>query len=216
MTMTMTNAFREETWHDQQKYNDDNNDKKDNEDNGAERTPWKSDPRDLWSLGHWSHLWKLRTTIIKFIATLIKSDGAAFAILAMFSLKKEGWVSWISFIDCLHIPQRSQYDVKYGVYLRPPPNLEDDYELSDLHRFAQNIGKKKYLHRKAEKEVTNQLDDIDIDPTSDINSRDIVEKEAQLGVGDTFWLFIFTLNRAKKWFNSIFNSKLNRRYSSGK
>ena len=48
------------------------------------------------------------------------------------------------------------------------------------------LARKKYLHRKAEKEVTNQLDDIDIDPTSDINIRDIVEKEAQLGVGDTF------------------------------
>ena len=34
-----------------------------------------------------------------------------------------------------------------------------------------------------------------------------------VGVADTFWLFIFTLNWAKKWFNSIFNSKLNRRYS---
>ena len=42
------------------------------------------------------------------------------------------------------------------------------------------LARKKYLHRKAEKEVTNQLDDIDIDPTSDINIRDIVEKEAQL------------------------------------
>ena len=37
--------------------------------------------------------------------------------------------------------------------------------------------------------------------------------QAGVGVADTFWLFIFTLNRAKKWFNSIFNSKLNRRYS---
>ena len=27
---------------------------------------------------------------------------------------------------------------------------------------------------------------------------------------DRFWLFIFMLNGAKKWFNSIFNSKLNR------
>ena len=34
-----------------------------------------------------------------------------------------------------------------------------------------------------------------------------------LGVADTFWLFIFTLNRAKNWFNSIFNSKLNQKYS---
>ena len=34
-----------------------------------------------------------------------------------------------------------------------------------------------------------------------------------LGVGGTFWLFIFTLNRAKNWFNSIFNSKLNQKYS---
>ena len=151
----MTNAFWEETWHDQQKDNDDNNDNDNIEDNEAmmtmtlrEHPERVSDPRDLWSLGHWSHLWKLRTTIIKFIATLIKSDGAAFAILAMFSLKEEGWVSWISFIDCLHIPQRSQYDVKYGVYLRPPPNLEDDYELSDLHRFAQNIGKKKISPQK--------------------------------------------------------------------
>ena len=32
-------------------------------------------------------------------------------------------------------------------------------------------------------------------------------------MADTFWLFIFTLNRAKKWFNSIFNSKLNQKYS---
>ena len=30
---------------------------------------------------------------------------------------------------------------------------------------------------------------------------------------DTFWIFIFTLNRAEKWFNSIFNSKLNQKYS---
>ena len=30
-----------------------------------------------------------------------------------------------------------------------------------------------------------------------------------VGVADTFWLFIFTLNRAKKWFNS----KLNKKYS---
>ena len=59
--------------------------------------------------------------------------------------------------------------------------MEDDYELSHLHRFAYNILTYiKYLHRKAKKEVTNQLDDIDIDPTSDINIRDIVEKEAQL------------------------------------
>ena len=34
-----------------------------------------------------------------------------------------------------------------------------------------------------------------------------------IGVADTFWLFIFKLNRAKKWFNSIFNSKLNQKYS---
>ena len=34
-----------------------------------------------------------------------------------------------------------------------------------------------------------------------------------VGVADTFWLFIFTLNRAEKWFNSIFNSKLNQKYS---
>ena len=39
------------------------------------------------------------------------------------------------------------------------------------------------------------------------------EISPHVGVDDTFWLFIFTLNRAKKWFNSIFNSKLNRRYS---
>ena len=39
---------------------------------------------------------------------------------------------------------------------------------------------------------------------------------SQVGVDDTFWLFIFTLNRAKKWFNSIFNSKLNRKYSFNK
>ena len=33
---------------------------------------------------------------------------------------------------------------------------------------------------------------------------------------DTFWIFIFTLNRAEKWFNSIFNSKLNQKYSFNK
>ena len=33
-----------------------------------------------------------------------------------------------------------------------------------------------------------------------------------LGVADRFWLFIFTLNRAKNWFNS----KLNREYSFNK
>jgi len=38
----------------------------------------------------------------------------------------------------------------------------------------------------------------------------------EVGVADIFWLFIFTLNRAKKWFNSIFNSKLNREYSFNK
>ena len=35
----------------------------------------------------------------------------------------------------------------------------------------------------------------------------------RIGVADTFWLFIFTLNRAKNRFNSIFNSKLNQKYS---
>ena len=39
------------------------------------------------------------------------------------------------------------------------------------------------------------------------------ESTVRGGVADTFWLFIFTLNRAKKWFNSIFNSKLNQKYS---
>ena len=34
-----------------------------------------------------------------------------------------------------------------------------------------------------------------------------------LGVGDLFWKFIFSLNRAKKWFNSKFNSKQNPKYS---
>ena len=37
-----------------------------------------------------------------------------------------------------------------------------------------------------------------------------------VGTADRFWLFIFTLNRAKKWFNSIFNSKLIRKYSFNK
>ena len=36
---------------------------------------------------------------------------------------------------------------------------------------------------------------------------------SSIGVADTFWLFIFMLNRAKYWFNSIFNSKLNQKYS---
>ena len=82
--MEMTNAFWEETWRDQQQDNDDNNDNDNIEDNEAmmtmtlrEHPERVSDPRDLWSLGHWSHLWKLRTTIIKFIATLIKSDGGS-------------------------------------------------------------------------------------------------------------------------------------------
>ena len=44
----------------------------------------------------------------------------------------------------------------------------------------------------------------------------IVFPHLPLGVADRFWLFIFTLNRAKKWFNSIFNSKLNRKYSFNK
>ena len=39
------------------------------------------------------------------------------------------------------------------------------------------------------------------------------QSEPLLGVADTFWLFIFSLNRAKKWFNSIFNSNLNQKYS---
>ena len=34
-----------------------------------------------------------------------------------------------------------------------------------------------------------------------------------LGVGDLFWKFIFSLNRAWKWFNSKFNSKQNPKYS---
>ena len=34
-----------------------------------------------------------------------------------------------------------------------------------------------------------------------------------LALTDTFQIFIFSLNRAKKWFNSIFHSKLNPKYS---
>ena len=43
-----------------------------------------------------------------------------------------------------------------------------------------------------------------------------IQPLSRVGVGDRFWLFIFTLNRAKKWFNSIFNSKLNQEYSFNK
>ena len=49
---------------------------------------------------------------------------------------------------------------------------------------------------------------------------DLVEQQSareltllQLGDGNRFWIFIFTLNRAKKWFHSIFYSKLNQEYS---
>ena len=34
-----------------------------------------------------------------------------------------------------------------------------------------------------------------------------------LALFDTFWKFIFSLNRAKKWFNSKYNSKQNPKYS---
>ena len=34
-----------------------------------------------------------------------------------------------------------------------------------------------------------------------------------VALADTFWIFIFSLNRAEKWFNSIFHSKLNPKYS---
>ena len=34
-----------------------------------------------------------------------------------------------------------------------------------------------------------------------------------LALTDTFQIFIFSLNRAKKWFNAMFNSKLNPEYS---
>ena len=34
-----------------------------------------------------------------------------------------------------------------------------------------------------------------------------------IGVGDLSWKFIFSLNRAWKWFNSKFNSKQNPKYS---
>ena len=44
--------------------------RQDNDDNDTERTPWKSDTRDLWCSRHWSHVWQLRTTIITFIVTL--------------------------------------------------------------------------------------------------------------------------------------------------
>ena len=37
--------------------------------------------------------------------------------------------------------------------------------------------------------------------------------ELHVALADTFWIFIFSLNRAKKWFNSIFHSKLNPKYS---
>ena len=35
----------------------------------------------------------------------------------------------------------------------------------------------------------------------------------QLALSDTYWKFIQTLNRAKKWFNSIFIQNLNLKYS---
>ena len=35
----------------------------------------------------------------------------------------------------------------------------------------------------------------------------------RVGVGDLFWKFIFSWNRAWKWFNSKFNSKQNPKYS---
>ena len=39
------------------------------------------------------------------------------------------------------------------------------------------------------------------------------ERGVGVGVDDMFWLFIFTLNQAKSLFNSIFNSKLDQKYS---
>ena len=52
--------------------------RQDNDDNDTERTPWKSDTRDLWCSRHWSHVWQLRTTIITFIVTLqLKVTGGS-------------------------------------------------------------------------------------------------------------------------------------------
>ena len=53
-------------------------------------------------------------------------------------------------------------------------------------------------------------------PGAKINTFLKLHNALHLGVADRFWLFIFTLNQAKKWFNSIFNSKSHREYSFNK
>ena len=52
-----------------------------------------------------------------------------------------------------------------------------------------------------------------VDELNEDLEKDLDGIAIEVGVADTFWLFIFTLNRAKKWFDSIFNSKLNQKYS---
>ena len=46
-----------------------------------------------------------------------------------------------------------------------------------------------------------------------VNKKSKVCSASCLALYDTFWKFIFSLNRAEKWFNSKFNSKQNPKYS---
>ena len=55
-----------------------------------------------------------------------------------------------------------------------------------------------------------------VDELNEDLEKDLDGIAIEVGVADTFWLLIFTLNWAKKWFNSIFNSKLNLEYSFNK
>ena len=46
-----------------------------------------------------------------------------------------------------------------------------------------------------------------------LNGANSASRRARVALGDRFWLFIQTLNSARKSFNSIFNSKENSKYS---
>ena len=84
-------------------------DTEDNEDNDNEneRTPWKSDPSDLWPLRRWSHFWQLRTTTITFTVTL-HFRGQYSQFLQCFFLKR---ICWQIFLGTLQICWRWYADV---------------------------------------------------------------------------------------------------------
>ena len=60
--------------------------------------------------------------------------------------------------------------------------------------------------------LSDQCDCHSVSASCDETTRQVF-RESGIALGDRFWLFIQTLNNAKKPFNSIFNSKRRSNYS---